>query len=170
METNLEKLVCNYLPLAHKLASQTRKSLPKGLEIEDVVSAAYFGLVDAANKFKIDRNITFGTYARFRISGEIKDCIRNHCRMQKRFSSCYDEQGNCLFDSLAIEKQEEFGKIEEAFLSRLSERQQKIFDLYFNEQISLKEIGKRLNVGESRISQILKEIKSILNQEMTLAA
>lgn len=170
METNLEKLVCNYLPLAHKLASQMRKSLPKGLEIDDVVSAAYFGLVDAANKFKIDRNIAFGTYAKYRITGEIKDCIRRHCRTQKRFASCYDEQGNCLFDSLAIEKQEEFDKIEEAFLSRLSERQRKVFDLYFNENVSLKEIGKRFDVGESRICQIIKEIKSILNSEMTLAA
>lgn len=170
METTVQKLVCNYLPLAHKLASNVRKSLPKGLQIDDVMSAAYFGLVDAANKFEVDRNIKFGTYAKFRISGEIKDCIRDFCRTQKRFSSCYDDKGNCLFDSLAIATEEKFDKIEEGFLNQLNDRQKKIFNFYFNEHLSLKEIGQKMDVSESRVSQIMKEIKAILNQELILAA
>jgi len=39
-------------------------------------------------------------------------------------------------------------------ISKLSEREQLVISLYYNEELNFKEIGKVLNVSESRISQI----------------
>jgi len=68
-------LVTNYLPLADKLAWKKNRVTPKSISIDELKSAAYLGLVDAANKFKKDKG-SFGKYASFRIIGEIKDYLR----------------------------------------------------------------------------------------------
>lgn len=48
------------------------------IEIDELKSYAYLGLIDAINKYKNDRHTSFETYASFRIKGTIIDNIRNN--------------------------------------------------------------------------------------------
>lgn len=70
------KLIENHIPLARKIAFQFKKKLPLCFDIDELVSVAYIGLIDAAIRFNETKSNSFGTYARFRILGEIRDYIR----------------------------------------------------------------------------------------------
>lgn len=59
--------------------------------------------------------------------------------------------------SSRIEKEELIEQIQ-AVLSKLSEREQLIIQLYYFEELNLAEVAKILNITESRISQINKEV------------
>jgi RNA polymerase sigma factor FliA len=72
------ELITNYIPLANKLAFQKNKFVSKNLSIDELKSAAYMGLVDAANKFNLKYKCSFSTYAKIRILGEICDFIKKN--------------------------------------------------------------------------------------------
>ena len=57
-----------------------------------------------------------------------------------------------LFDSLATSK---FKIALAQAISKLSEREQQVLALYYDEELNLREIGKVLELSESRISQIM---------------
>lgn len=59
--------------------------------------------------------------------------------------------------SLRIEKEELIEQIQNV-LSKLSEREQLVIQLYYFEELNLAEVAKILNITESRISQINKEV------------
>lgn len=82
-----------------------------------------------------------------------------------------DEQYNAIENdsvALRVEKEELIELIMDV-LSKLSERDQMIFQLYYFEELNLGEISKILNITESRISQInkevIKKIRSSLGEE-----
>lgn len=71
-----------------------------------------------------------------------------------------DEQYNAIeadHVTMRIEKEELIEQIERV-LSTLSERDQMVIQLYYFEELSLSEISSVLNITESRISQINKEV------------
>ena len=47
------------------------------ISFDEIKSASYMGLVDAANKFKDNLNCSFFTYAKIGICGEIYDYIKS---------------------------------------------------------------------------------------------
>ncbi|PAF42627.1 RNA polymerase sigma factor FliA [Helicobacter sp. 11S03491-1] len=71
-----------------------------------------------------------------------------------------DEQYNIIEQENILEKleQEELMEIIQRILKGLSEREQLIIQLYFFEELNLSEIKDILNITESRISQITKEV------------
>lgn len=71
-----------------------------------------------------------------------------------------DEQYNAIESSTIIDKLEQeelIDKIKE-ILSELTEREQLVIQMYFFEEMSLSEIKEVLDITESRISQITKEV------------
>ena len=72
-----DALVMNYLPLVKYVASKVSATLPQNVEQADLVSYGMFGLIDAIEKFDLDRNIKFQTYAVTRIKGSIIDELRS---------------------------------------------------------------------------------------------
>lgn len=71
-----DEIVNRYLPLANKLASNLYYSYMQSMELDDVCSYAYLGLLDAINKYDLSMNKKFSTYAYVRISGAIIDEAR----------------------------------------------------------------------------------------------
>ena len=71
---NQKTLVLNFIPLAHKIAFERARKLPKRITIDELKSAAYMGLVDAASK---SDGSGFSSYASLRINGEITDYLRS---------------------------------------------------------------------------------------------
>lgn len=71
-----EQLILHYSPLVKYVAGRVSVGLPPNVEQADFVSSGVFGLIDAIEKFDIDRAIKFETYAITRIRGAMIDELR----------------------------------------------------------------------------------------------
>ena len=71
-----EKLILEYAPLVKLVAGRLSMYLGYNVEYDDLVSYGIFGLIDAIDKFDIDKEVKFETYASLRIRGAILDQIR----------------------------------------------------------------------------------------------
>jgi len=71
-----ERLILHYSPLVKYVAGRVGVGLPPNIEQADLVSYGIFGLIDAIDKFDLDRAIKFETYAISRIRGAIIDELR----------------------------------------------------------------------------------------------
>ncbi|GGU85638.1 RNA polymerase sigma factor WhiG [Streptomyces cavourensis] len=71
-----EQLILHYSPLVKYVAGRVSVGLPSNVEQADFVSSGVFGLIDAIEKFDIERAIKFETYAITRIRGAMIDELR----------------------------------------------------------------------------------------------
>lgn len=71
-----DRLLVAYSPLVRFVASRVAIGLPNSVDQGDLVSYGTFGLIDAIEKFDLERNIKFETYAITRIKGAIIDELR----------------------------------------------------------------------------------------------
>lgn len=85
MSYDVDTLIENHLYVARDIALREWRTAPHALDREDLLSDAYFGLVDAANRWEAycakkqyDPNATqyFKVFAGLRIRGSIRDQIR----------------------------------------------------------------------------------------------
>ena len=72
-----ERLILHYSPLVKYVAGRVAVGLPQNVEQADLVSYGIFGLIDAIEKFDLDRGYKFETYAIARIKGAILDELRS---------------------------------------------------------------------------------------------
>jgi len=70
------RLMEHYLPLVRYTADRISAKLPSEVDVDDLVSAGIFGLVDAIEAFDLDRGVKFETYCSPRIRGAILDELR----------------------------------------------------------------------------------------------
>jgi RNA polymerase sigma factor for flagellar operon FliA len=70
-------LMERHLPLVRYIAERLLQTLPKSIELDDLISAGQFGLMDAIRGFDPGRNIKFKTYCTTRIRGSILDQLRS---------------------------------------------------------------------------------------------
>ncbi|HEY5514901.1 MAG TPA: sigma-70 family RNA polymerase sigma factor, partial [Pengzhenrongella sp.] len=71
-----ERLILHYAPLVTAVAGRLGMRLPSSVERADLVSYGMFGLIDAIEKYELDRAVKFETYASARIRGAIIDELR----------------------------------------------------------------------------------------------
>lgn len=71
-----DRLVITYSPLVRYVVSRMNITLPPSLERQDLVGFGTIGLIDAIDRFDLDRGFTFQTYAVTRIRGAIIDELR----------------------------------------------------------------------------------------------
>src|SRR5277367_737502 len=70
------QLVELYLPLVKYNAERIWARLPEGVDLDDLISAGVFGLMDAIGAFDLDRGVKFETYCVPRIRGAMLDELR----------------------------------------------------------------------------------------------
>src|SRR6201987_4585260 len=70
------RLVERYLPLVKYNAERIWSRLPDGVELDDLISAGVFGLMDAIDAFDLSRGVKFETYCVPRIRGAMLDELR----------------------------------------------------------------------------------------------
>ena len=75
-QTLRNQLIVYYSPFVRYVASRVSAGLPQHFEEEDLVSYGIIGLIDAIERFELDRNLRFETYAIPRIKGAIFDELR----------------------------------------------------------------------------------------------
>jgi len=69
-------LVSHYHSLVSITAEHVRRKLPGAVELDDLISAGSFGLMNAVETFDRTRDVKFETYCVHRIRGEILDELR----------------------------------------------------------------------------------------------
>ena len=170
------QLVEQYVPLANKLAFQRKKTLPRFIDIEDLRSAAYLGLVEAANRFNPDLGICFSTFAYPRINGAIIDHLRDlgwlkkgeSCSITSLDAPVADSETNVLGELIAAkEERHDEEEILEVISQNLDDQAKVVLGHYFIDEMSMKTIGEKFGVTEGRISQLIKEYKSRIRSDWT---
>lgn len=76
-EDSRNTLMENYRPLVRYVAERLHTKLPDKVELDDLISAGTFGLMDAINAFDPERGVKFETYCSPRIRGAILDELRS---------------------------------------------------------------------------------------------
>ena len=71
-----EQLIVEYAQLVKFVAGRLSMYLGNNVEFDDLTGYGVFGLIDAIDKFDIEKGIKFETYASLRIRGAILDSIR----------------------------------------------------------------------------------------------
>ena len=72
-----DQLIVHYSPLVKYVAGRVATGLPQNVDQADLVSYGIFGLIDAIEKFDLERGFKFETYAIARIKGNILDELRS---------------------------------------------------------------------------------------------
>ena len=71
-----EKLIIEYSHLIKFIAGRLHIYFGSNVEYDDLVGFGVFGLIDAIDKFDLNKGVKFETYASLRIRGSIIDSIR----------------------------------------------------------------------------------------------
>jgi len=165
-------LVERYIPLANKLAYQKKKTLPAFVDVEELKSAAYMGLVEAASRFNPELGVEFSTFAYPRVFGAIHDYLREmgwgkrdeHVRA---FSLNVTDEGSdcCRGDLIEAKPDNNCDELMEVITLDLDEQAEQVLRFYFIDEYSMKEVGAKFGVSESRISQLIKQYKDRIRSD-----
>ncbi|MDD3594464.1 MAG: FliA/WhiG family RNA polymerase sigma factor [Candidatus Gastranaerophilales bacterium] len=213
-----DTLVVQYIYLIKYVVGRMRVSLPSSIASEDIASFGIEGLINAIERYSLDKNTRFETYALTRIRGEIIDKIREQDwvpravrRKQKEINAVIQimqkelkrppteeelaqrmempiqkireiikeagsdivislnatrdasDQSSEIIDNIEDTKSiNPLDKLEEKDakkdlirgLSKLPERERVVLTLYYNQNMTFKEIGEALKISESRACQV----------------
>ncbi len=72
-----EQLILHHLDLVKYIAGRMAVRVPQSVSEDDLLGWGILGLLDAIEKFDLEQNIKFATYAAFRVRGAIVDEIRS---------------------------------------------------------------------------------------------
>lgn len=175
-----DSLINDYLPLANKIAYKKQRDMPRCVQLDELKSAAYVGLLDAASRFDPSKHTIFAVYARIRIIGAINDYLRGRTwggRTRKAYAWSLDVEvqtgrsGHAvsLEDAVASRKSMESMDSDDFFrhvCKSLPVHVQDMFKMYYRDELTMKVIGKRYGISEARVSQLLTEYKDFLRKEL----
>jgi len=71
------QLIEKFYPLVRFTSERMLQKLPHNVELDDLISAGTFGLMDAIRGFDPDRGVKFETYCSLRVHGAILDELRS---------------------------------------------------------------------------------------------
>ncbi len=77
VENNRDALVLKHLALVRAIAVRVYESLPVHVDLDDLVHAGIMGLIDAAQRFNGDKQVSFAAFSKHRIKGAILDSLRD---------------------------------------------------------------------------------------------
>ncbi len=224
-----DALIVQYIYLIRYVVGRIKVTLPSTISVEDIAGYGVEGLINAIERFSIQRNTRFETYALIRIRGAILDRIRSEDFLPRSvrrkikeikvaqehlkqeigrmptttevanylgidvekvnqilsedtvMTSIYDRKGanddsveiiDTIQDTNKLNPQENMEEKNvkqelERALQRLPERERIIMVLYYQENMTLKEIGSTINMSESRVCQLhaqaIMKLKNILS-------
>jgi len=185
------KLVEEHLELAEGLARKKHRAVHKTIQLFELVSAAYMGLVDAADRYEThkvhaDAKRPFETYATWRIQGEMNDFLREWAwgtrdepeymgSIDRPISSGDDPESRetrWLRDLIVASDLLPFDELNgpelfDKLIRGLTPKVKRIFQLRFLENMTMKEVADAVEVSESRVSQILSHETQYLRRVWT---
>jgi RNA polymerase sigma factor for flagellar operon FliA len=72
----LERFVSDHSSFVIRLAQRLTRRLPASIDVDDVIQCGMIGLLDAARRYREQRNVTFTVFARRRVMGAMLDGLR----------------------------------------------------------------------------------------------
>lgn len=148
-------LVLDHVSLAEKIAKSRKKKLTQ-VSYDELKSAAYLGLVEAAAHYNPQENDCFPAYAVWRIIGAVRDYLRelswgprsSPVKMVEIF--LYEEHIFCQKIACRAVSFEDV-------IKQLPTMNKTVLKLYYQEEMKIKDIASDLDVHQSRVSQILSD-------------
>ena len=110
-----QKLILEYAPMVKFVAGRLSVHIGQHVEYEDLLSYGIFGLIDAIDKFNIEKGVKFETYASLRIRGAIIDNIRKLDWVPRTL-----RQRNKEYEQICMQLEAELGR--EATEAELAEK------------------------------------------------
>lgn len=180
-ENAKNKLIEHNLRLVVFLAKRYENT---GVDLEDLVSIGSIGLIKGINTYKRGKNIKLATYCSRCIDNEILMYLRKNKKTKTDISFeeslSFDSDGNELHleDILGTESDIVTKPLEDAYdkqvlreeLEKLDSRDKEIIQLRYGlggkEELTQKDVAKKLNISQSYISRIekkvIKKLKSVI--------
>jgi RNA polymerase sigma factor (sigma-70 family) len=177
--------VTKHLLLAQALAKSRHRTVPQTVQYGELLSAAYRGLLNAAELFTWDKvnpksTKPFECYARVRIAGQMNDYLRacnwgtrslipNVVSAEKPIGPERQGKQQTLSETFISKErsavdQLNSGELFEKLIRPLPYREKRVFRLRFVHNLTMKEIAQCTGVSESRVSQILSQNMTYLRQ------
>jgi len=100
-----ERLILKYAPMVKFVAGRMLIHVGAHVEYDDLISYGIFGLIDAIEKFNIDKGVKFETYASVRIRGAMIDNIRKMDWVPRAL-----RQKNKEYERLCMQMETELGR------------------------------------------------------------
>jgi RNA polymerase sigma factor for flagellar operon FliA len=127
-----EKLVLRYVSLVKYVAGRLAIGLPPSVQTDDLTSSGILGLMDAIDKYDLERDTRFETYAVTRIRGSILDELR-------------------ALDWIPRSTRQKARKLENAYVE---------LESTLGRSATTEEIAKKLNLSTQALYGLLDEVRS----------
>ena len=72
-----EELVRSFAPIVEQLAFRVKRRVPDHVELDELRSVGYIGLMEAIERYDDDKNVPFRVYAEIRINGAMLDYLKD---------------------------------------------------------------------------------------------
>lgn len=169
------------------VVNRIKPRLPASVAEDDLFAAGMFGLMRAARSYDPSRGAGFKTYAYHRIRGAILDDLRRADFLPRSMrdkakaegvdppsmlSIPTDEDGHENLAAHAVGENVENEDIRDLLhdaIDNLPDKMRIVMSLYYREGIKTREIGERLKLTESRVSQIHSNAVTRLRRAMRSA-
>lgn len=164
MDTFKERLVLNNISLAENIAYKMFFKLSSRYTLDELKSTAYLGLIDAAEKFNVDNNKTFKSFARKRIKGSILDEVRDDKRYNIKRGIAHEQPIQSLNLTIDfVQAKEDYlndllikNEIEEMLMC-LDHREKEIVKMYYLMNLTQEEISEFIGLKQPAVSRIIKK-------------
>lgn len=167
-----ESELADWQGLVWYVVNRIRPRLPRSVSEDEMFAAGMEGLMKAARSYDSSQGAAFKTYAYHRIRGAILDEIRRLDFLPRSIRDKARKEGVQApslvglptdkdgYDSLAAKpgasavEQNDLREILSAEIKRLPEKLRLVMTFYYGEGMKMRDIGNRLGLTESRVSQI----------------
>jgi len=70
-------MILEHYPMVRAIAFRLLRSMPPGVDVDDLISVGTMGLIEAVDRFDPRRAVSFSAFARLRIRGAMVDALRS---------------------------------------------------------------------------------------------
>lgn len=162
-----DELILSNLRLVVKVASYFEN---RGIDMDDLVSEGYNGLIKAVDKFNPKLDTKFSTYAYFWIKQAITQSIKdNKWNSRSEFNT-----GVTNIDNYLIDNNEDNTLVStnvSELLNTLSLREKKIIEYYFGinkQKLNITDLAQKFNITPVRVSYIIESVLKKLRYQIML--
>ena len=158
------------------VAHIVKKYIGTGRDMDELIAIGIVGLVKAVNTYRVEKGSRLGTYAARCIDNELLMLLRNERKLSReislyepigtdkegneiRFMDVVEDTSKNLLDVMMMDEriQKMYAGVEQVLSEREREIVCKRYGLFGCEEVTQREIGKRMGISRSYVSRIEKK-------------